>query len=396
MSFTFGVSTNALFGVGKLSELHTQINSPMGTVHGKKALVVISNGKSTRANGYLDRLENELKQAGAEYVVFDKVASNPTKLIVEEGGRFAKENGCDFIVALGGGSVIDAAKAIGLMATNESNDLWDYVMFGTGKKQWPPVPSLPIVAITTTAGTGSETDGGAVITNPETQEKTGVFGSGTYPVLAIVDPELMTSVPASFKAYQGFDALFHSTEGYLSNQRNEMSKMVAAEAIRNVSGNLAAAIREPQNVEAMGKVAFGSYLSGIQMAIGSCTSAHPLEHALSAYHEKLPHGAGLIMIAQAYYGFFIRKHVCDDRFIEMARLMGMESADKAEDFLTALTKLMEDCGVADLKMSDYGISPDEFPKMAQNAKDTLGVNFLNDPCQLSNEDCVSIYQESYR
>ena len=118
MSFNFAVSTNAIFGPGKLSELHTQINSPMGAVHGKKALVVISNGKSTRANGYLDRLENELSQAGVDYVIFDKVGANPTKPVVEEGGRFASENGCDFIVALGGGSVMDAAKAIGLMATN--------------------------------------------------------------------------------------------------------------------------------------------------------------------------------------------------------------------------------------------------------------------------------------
>lgn len=396
MSFNFAVSTNGQFGAGKLNELHMMINSPMGAVHGKKALIVISNGKSTRANGYLDRLENELKQAGVEYVVFDKVFANPTKPVVEEGGRFAKENGCDFIVALGGGSVIDASKAIGIMATNESNDLWDYVLFGTGKKQFPPVPSLPIVAITTTAGTGSETDGGAVITNPDTNEKTGVFGIGTMPVLAIIDPELMTSVPATFKAYQGFDALFHSTEGFISNKRNEFSKMVASEAIRNVSGNLAAAIREPENVEAMGKVAFGSYLSGIQMCVGSCTSAHPLEHALSAYHEKLPHGAGLIMISKAYYSFFINKHVCDDRFIEMAQLMGMEDADKPEDFITALVKLQEDCKVAELKMSDYGITPDEFSKMAQNAKDTLGSNFENDFYQLSNEDCVAIYQESYR
>ena len=395
MSFTFGVTTTALYGAGKLNELHTQINTPMGIVHGKKALVVISNGKSTRANGYLERLENELKQAGTNHVIFDQVASNPTKPVVEAGGRFAKENGCDFIVALGGGSVIDAAKAIGLMATNKSNDLWDYVMFGTGKKQWPPMPSLPIIAITTTAGTGSETDGGAVITNPETQEKTGVFGTGTMPVLAVIDPELMTSVPAKFKAYQGFDALFPSTEGYISAQRNEMSKMVAAEAIRNVSGNLAEAIREPENVDAMGKVAFGSYLSGIQMCVGSCTSAHPLEHALSAYHEKLPHGAGLIMIAKAYYGFFVEKHACDDHFIEMARLMGMEDANQPEDFLTALSRLMEECGVTDLKMSDYGIQPDEFPMMAKNARETLGVNFLNDPVQLTDEDCVSIYQKSY-
>lgn len=396
MSFNFGVTTNAIFGAGKLNELHTMINSPMGTVHGKKALVVISNGKSTRANGYLERLENELKQANAEYVIFDRVSANPTKPVVEEGGRFAKENGCDFIVALGGGSVIDASKAIGLMATNASDDLWDYVMFGTGKKQWPPVPSLPIVAITTTAGTGSETDGGAVITNPETQEKTGVFGAGTMPALAIIDPELMTSVPANFKAYQGFDAMFHSTEGFISVQRNEMSKMVASEAISNVSMNLTEAIKNPENVEAMGKVAFGSYLSGIQMCVGSCTSAHPLEHALSASHENLPHGAGLIMISKAYYSFFVNKHVCDDRFIEMAKLMGKEDADKAEDFITALVELQKACGVDELKMSDYGITPEEFPGMVQNARDTLGVNFMNDPVQLTDADCIAIYQESYK
>lgn len=395
MSFNFGISTNAIFGEGKLNELHTQINAPMGVVQGKKALVVISNGKSTRTNGSLERLENELKQAGVEYVIFDKVGSNPTKPVVEEGGRFAKENGCDFVVALGGGSVIDAGKAISLMAAN-GGDLWDYVQFGTGKKQWPMQPALPIVAIPTTAGTGSETDAGGVVTNPETNEKTGVFGMGTMPVLAVIDPELMMSVPAKFKAYQGFDALFHSTEGFISRQRNEMSKMVASEAIRNVSRNLVTTIREPKNKEAMTKVAFGSYLSGIQMCVGSCTGAHPLEHALSAYHGELPHGAGLIMISKAYYGFFVKKHTCDDRFIEMAQLMGMEKADKAEDFITALENLQEACGVADLKMSDYGINPEEFAAMVRNAHETLGVNFLNDPCDLSDEDCMEIYKESYR
>lgn len=393
--FTFSMPTTALFGAGKLSELHTQINSPMGVVHGKKALIVISNGKSTRTNGYLDRLEGELDQAGVQYMIFDKIAANPTKPVVEEGGCFARDNGCDFIVALGGGSVMDAAKAIGLMAAN-GGDLWDYVMFGSGKKQMFQNPSLPIVAITTTAGTGSETDGAGVITNPETNEKTGVFGPGAYPVLAIVDPELMVSVPAKFKAYQGFDALFHSTEGYISAARNEFSKMVAAEAIRNVARNLAASICESENMEAMSAVALGSYLSGIQMAVGSCTSAHPLEHALSAYHEELPHGAGLIMISKAYYSHFVEKHACDERFIEMAKLMGMEHAEKPEDFITALVRLQEDCNVADLKMSDYGIDPDEFLKMAQNARDTLGPNFLNDPCQLSNVDCVKIYQKSYQ
>lgn len=132
------------------------------------------------------------------------------------------------------------------------------------------------------------------------------------------------------------------------------------------------------------------------MAIGSCTSAHPLEHALSAYHENLPHGAGLIMISKAYYSHFVEKHACDEQFIEMAKLMGMEDADKPEDFITALVKLQEDCGVTDLKMSDYGIETSEFMAMAKNARATLGPNFMNDPVQLTDEDCVDIYQKSYK
>ncbi len=393
--FEFNVPTMAIFGAGKLNSLHDYINTPTGRVQGRKALIVVSNGKSVRANGYLDRLVNELEQSGSDYALFDKISANPTKSAVEEGGVFARDNGCDFIVAIGGGSVIDAAKAIGLMASN-GGDLWDYVMFGTGRKIWPAKPSLPIIAIPTTAGTGSETDGGAVITNSGTNEKTGVFGPGTYPVLAVIDPELMMSVPSMFKAYQGFDALFHSTEGYISSARNEFSKMVAAEAIRNVSGNLSASIKEPDNIDAISAVALGSYLSGIQMAIGSCTSAHPLEHALSAYHGNLPHGAGLIMISEAYYRHFIEKHACDGRFIEMARLMGAEDADKPEDFITELLRLQRECGVGDLKMSEYGIDPEEFPKMAENARATLGVNFLNDPVPVSDAEAVSIYRKSYR
>lgn len=91
------------------------------------------------------------------------------------------------------------------------------------------------------------------------------------------------------------------------------------------------------------------------MAVGSCTSAHPLEHALSAYHEKLPHGAGLIMISKANYSHFVEQHACDDRFVEMAKLMGMEDAGKPEDFITALVKLQEDCGVAEMLLKNYKI-----------------------------------------
>ena len=167
MSFQMFVPTKALFGAGQLNHLHEQ------DLPGKKAMLVISNGKSTKVNGYLDRTEKELHTAGVETVLFDQVEANPLKSTVMRGGTMARENQCDFIVALGGGSCIDAAKGIAVMATNEG-DLWDYITQGTGKGKPIAVKPLPIVAITTTAGTGSETDAGGVITNEDTNEKTPV------------------------------------------------------------------------------------------------------------------------------------------------------------------------------------------------------------------------------
>ena len=358
-------------------------------------MIVISSGKSARANGYLARTEEQLKLAGIETAVFDRVEANPLKSTVMAGGAFAKENGCDFIVALGGGSCIDAAKAIAVMATNDG-DYWDYIPSGSGKGKPVENKPLPIVAITTTAGTGSETDPGTVITNVEKHEKTGFVHVDLFPVLAIVDPELMLTVPPKYTAYQGFDALFHSVEGYVSNGVNLMSDMYAITAIENISRNLAIAVKDGLDIDAREKVAFGSTLSGLVMSVGRCTSQHSLEHAMSAYHQELPHGAGLIMISKAYFTHLIDKHVCDDRFVRMAKAMGMEDAKEPMDFITMLAKLQEDCGVADLKMSDYGIRPEEFETMAKNAKDTMGFLFTCDRREISVDECVAIYRESYK
>ncbi len=388
-NFLMYVPTKALFGAGCLNKLHEQ------RLPGKRAMIVISNGRSARANGYLARAEEQLDKAGVEHCVFDKVEPNPLKITVMDGGAFAREYKCDFIVALGGGSCMDAAKGIAVAATNKG-DFWDYIQIGTGGRKPVSNAPLPIVAITTTAGTGSETDPGGVITNADTHEKTAILDERLFPVIAIVDPELMTSVPPKFTAFQGFDALFHSTEGYISNKANPMSDMVAITAIENGGRNLAAAVSDGGDLGARSKVAFGNYLSGIQMCVGCCMSEHSLEHAMSAYHQDLPHGAGLVMISLAYYRFFIGKGMSPDRFVRMAKAMGMEEAEKPEDFLTALAKLQRECGVADLKMSDYGITPGEFEKMAENAMDSMGRLFANDPVELSIADCVKIYSESYK
>lgn len=387
--FLFLNPTTLYFGAGELNGL---ANKPMP---GKKALIVISNGKSTRANGYLNRLEEQLNKAGITYAIFDRIEANPLKTTVMAGAAAAREKGCDFIVALGGGSVMDASKAIALMATNEG-DLWDYVGSGTGKGQEYAQKPLPIIAITTTAGTGSEVDRWGVVSNAETNEKIGVGTEDTFPVLSIVDPELMLSVPKAFTAYQGFDALFHSVEAYITKYTNLMSDMFAITAIENVARNLAKAYNDGNDIEARTRVAFGNTLSGYAMEVGVTSSQHSLEHAMSAFHQELPHGAGLIILSKAYFTFFIEKHVADDRFVRMAQAMGIEDASEPMDFITALIKLQEDCSVANLKMSDYGISPDEFETLAINAKETMGGLFAADRYNLSVEDCVSIYLASYK
>ena len=297
--FRIYIPTRTLFGTGMVKELHNQ------QLPGKKAMIVISNGRSTKDNGYLNTVESELQQAGVETAVFDQVEANPLKSTVMAGAAFAKENNCDFLVALGGGSVMDASKAMAFMATNPG-DVWDYISGGTGKGQTMVNKPLPLVCITTTAGTGSEADQWGVITNDETNEKIGFGGyDELFPVLSIVDPELMKSVPAKFTAYQGFDALFHSTECYISKTASLMSDMYALTAIENVAKYLPRAVANGADMEARERVAFANNLSGAVMTFCSTTAEHSLEHAMSAYHQDLPHGAGLIMISKAFYEFFI-------------------------------------------------------------------------------------------
>lgn len=388
MNFNYYIPTKLLFGRGKLNELHKE------KLPGKKALIVISAGKSMRANGYLEKVEEQLHLAGAQTAVFDKILPNPIKSHVMEGAAFARQEKCDFVVGLGGGSSIDAAKAIAVMATNEG-DYWDYVGGGSGKGLPVPNDPLPIIAITTTAGTGTEADPWTVTTKEDTNEKIGFGYEKTFPVLSVVDPELMMTVPAHLTAYQGFDALFHSTEGFINRMSNTMSDIYSLKAIELIAENLAAAVNNGSDIEAREKVALANTLAGMVESTSGCTSEHSMEHAMSAFHPKLPHGAGLIMISREYYTFFAGKHACDEKLIAMAKAMGKENADKPMDFVDALVDLQKACNVAELKMSDYEISKDELPKLAKNAFSTMGGLFELDPMPISLKECIAIYEASY-
>lgn len=389
MNFSYYIPTRILFGKGQLANLHKQ------TLPGKKALIVTTAGSSVKKYGYLRRVEEQLELAGIAYIVFDKILPNPIKAHVAEGAQLAREQGCDFVIGLGGGSPIDSAKSIALMSTNPG-DYWDYIGGGTGGKQPASNKPLPVVAITTTAGTGTEADPWTVITNEETNEKIGFGNDGTFPVLSVVDPDLMLTVPAQLTAYQGFDALFHSTEGYLNRYANPISDLYALKSIELISQNLATAVAEPNNEDARANVALANTLSGLVESTSGCISEHSLEHALSAFHPQLAHGAGLIMVSEAYYAHFAKNGACDQRMIDMAKAMGCVDAKSPLDFVAALVRLQKDCGVYALKMSDYGIIGSEMGKYAENARITMGGLFQCDPTPLSDQDVVAILEKSYR
>ena len=390
MNFVFDNPTKLLFGIGKLGELHNE------KLPGKKALLLLSKGQSVHQNGSYDRTVEELNKAGVDYAEFAKIMENPLVEVVEEAAAFAKENGCDFIVALGGGAVLDSSVAVATMATNPGH-LWDYVSGGTGKALPLVKKPLPIVTIATSSGTGSEMNEWGVICKEDTHEKIGFGIPGVgKPYLAIVDPTYMTTVPPKYTAYQGFDALFHNTEVMMSTSLNIMSEAIALSAIENIAKYLPRAVKNGNDLEAREHVAYGSTMAGITMQLTSTTAQHSMEHAMSAYHRNLQHGAGLIMISKEFAQFFVDKHACDDRFIKMAKAMGVENPTSPQDFIDALVQLQKDCGVDDLKMSDYGFTKEECMTLAKNARETMGGLYAANPCEMTDEDVAGIFERSFR
>ena len=383
-NFEYFIPTRIIFGAGKLKLLATE------KLPGKKAFIVISSGKSMKANGYLDRTIEYLQENGVESIVYNKILPNPILDHVTEGAQLVKDNGCDFIVGLGGGSSIDCAKSIAVMATNPGN-YWDYIPSGSGKGLPVEKKALPLVAIPTTAGTGTEADPWTVITNTATNEKTG-FGlfPDTFPALSIVDPELMLSVPPRLTAFQGIDAFCHSAEGYVAKVSQPASDVFALSSIKLIAENLPAVVKDGSDIEGRSAIAWASTQAGLVESTSSCISEHSIEHALSAYHPELPHGAGLACLLVPYFTVTIEKSP-DQRFINMAKAMGYP-AEKPEDFVEALKKLLIDCGLGDLSLKDYGIEASEAKKIADNAFYAMGALFGVDPSELTKDDVIRIVE----
>ena len=379
-NFSYYMPTRIFFGPGSVQKL-----ARAGLPAGRGLLV--TGGSSTTKLGYVDKVCAVLGEAGHEMTVYRGVQPNPTIETVRACAAIARQEGCTFVVGLGGGSSIDTAKAVAAMATNDG-DWWDYIYGGSGKRQKLKNQPLPIVAITTTAGTGTEADPWTVITNGE--EKIGGGSDKTFPAISIVDPDFMMSVPPHLTAYQGFDALFHACEGYLSQSANPISEMYSLAAIELVGRSLARAVADGAEADARADMALANTLAGFVESLSSLTAEHAIEHAMSGFHPNLPHGAGLILISLEYYKFVADTY--PDKFTRMAQALGRADGD----FIAALADLQRQCHVDALKMSDFGMTGDDFGKYADHAFADMGGLFRAEARPFTRDDVIGILARSYR
>ena len=276
---------------------------------------------------------------------------------------------------------------------NNDGDLWDYSKSAKGGKKDFANNACPLVCVTTTAGTGSEVDMFAVISNDALNEKTGIFDASMFPVLSVVDSNLTASVSPEFTAYQGMDAFYHAAESVINKNEHPVGEMFALKAIELIAKYLPRAYKDGNDKEARDYVTLANSLAGYYML---CTSEHTMEHSMGSSHPNLIHGAGLIMISHAYFDFFAERKACEPQMIKMAKAMGVVDASTGKDFVKAMDNLIAQVGCKDLRMSDVGITKDELPTITKRIHEVLGGDNSADPITLSDEDYLCILTQSYK
>ena len=365
MKFEFQNPTHLIFGTGTLSQLGEVVSK-----HGKKALIVTGGG-SIKRSGVFDRAVASLKDAGVDVAECSGIEPNPRISSVARGANIARNEGCDVVIALGGGSTMDASKVIAAAALYVG-DPWDLI--GHGQDNWViPTRALPIITVPTLAATGSEMNKGAVISNEETKVKSFIQADCLFPKVALVDPELTLTVPKDQTAYGVCDIITHVTEGYFTGvDGTPIQDRFAEGVIINAIEWGRKAVADGSDIEARTQVQWASIvaLNGwVQAGVEMVPPVHMIEHALSAHHN-ITHGAGLAVVNLAYMRFAAKAR--PERFAQFAqRIFGlsatdkddmslaMEGIDKFEDFLRSIG--------CPTRLSELGIGNELFSQYAEDA-----------------------------
>lgn len=376
--FVYEYATKVYFGAGAVKEHLAQAVSGYG-----QNVMLAYGGGSVKKNGIYDEVKKILEDAGKKVFDFSGVMSNPTYAKVQEGAGMAKKENIDFILAVGGGSVIDCCKIVAAQAKTEE-DLWEMEI--TEHKF--PTEVLPMGAIVTASGTGAEMNGGAVITNEEKVIKAGMAAAA--PRFAILDPEYTLSVPRMQVISGAFDTLSHAMETYFGNSdQDNVSDDVALSIMRNTVVNMRRLLKDINDVQARGNLMWDSAMAenGI-LKVGRVTDfqAHQMEHQLGAYTD-CNHGQGLAVIHPAYY-----RHIVKDAEEKFQRF-GKEvfGVDSAQAGVEALADFIKECGLP-TKMGELKSKVEITPEILRNVADTCNVIKCN-PRELSRDEIYDLLME---
>lgn len=353
-SFNFFTPTKLIFGPGKLIDL-----KEIAPNYGQKCLIVSRPKKGSLKNTYL-RIEKLLNSVDIEVFYFDEIVPNPTLEGINKGVAIAAENKVDFILGVGGGSVMDSAKLIALLYESKGVIDWKAAFSNYDHpfsfiKSKPS--SLPFLAVSTTSGTGSQCTQAAVVSDTKNKEKITLFHLDLFPKAAIIDPELMLTVPDRVTAATGFDAFTHAFESYLGGRTSPLTEQLSLQSIKLVIENLPKAINEPNSIEYRTSLAWADTIAGICLSNGGADIPHPLGEIIGGICQRIPHGETLAMVYPKFLNY--KKNIAIDKFETIANYLGLEK--KPEAFvnkviellnITSLSESLEKAEINDLEKNE--------------------------------------------
>ena len=338
--------------------------------------------------GLVNKITQLLESNEIDYVIFDETKPNPTTKNVDDGLKLLKDNNCDFVISLGGGSPHDCAKGIALLATN-GGCIKDYE--GVNKSKYP---QLPLIAINTTAGTGSEMTIFSIITDEERHVKMALVDKHMTPVMAVNDPKLMIAMPKSLTAATGMDALTHSIEAYVSTGATPITDACAEKSIELISVYLRRAVEDGSDIEARDMMAYAEFLAGMAFNNASLGYVHAMAHQLGGFYD-LPHGVCNAVLLPHVEEFNAK--VSANRLKKVASIMGvdvesMTDEEGAKACIEAIKELSKSIGIPS-GLKELGAKEEDFDILATNAlKDACG---LTNPIKATHSEIVQIFKNAF-
>ncbi|MBV4420202.1 iron-containing alcohol dehydrogenase [Clostridium tyrobutyricum] len=352
-----------------------------------KKVMIITGRHSSKKTGALDKVLDSLNKNNLDFIVFDDIESDPSANTVRKGIEVAEENGIDIIIALGGGSALDASKAISMVVSN-GGDIVDY------EDKIPDKEGIPIIAIPTTAGTGSEVSKFSIITDTDRKIKMLIASDLLIPKVAILDPKLTLMMPPSVTAATGMDAFTHAIEAYISKASQRISDLYAIKAIELISSNLAKAVLKRDDLEARENMMLGQMYAGLAFSNSSTALVHSMSRPLGAYYG-VPHGLANALLLPEVMKF--NRAACADRFKTIAAAMGENTHGKSTREISYMTidtikNIFLETGLP-IKLREVGVDENNFENMAKDAIKSR-TTLLN-PRKPTVEQLVKIYKTIY-